>query len=294
MQGRWVQGLLVLVALSGCGAPVDAGHDLALPADLGDGCNDLLDDGVDGGVCLLEVSGRLVDEAGAALDGIPVSVCGAACFYGRSTADGTFTVKVKSHLTYALYALHVDGRPDRVTYYAELASGTSQNSRVSFPGPLAVPLLPDHGPSLALDSSAQVATSGDVELTVAAGTKIELDVQDFAALPLGGELRVAAVTDFGKLPFVDAARPPAALYAFAPSEAQLSAPGGLSIANHLGLAAGAPVAVWAQHGLINATPPAGPLVRVATAHVSSDGSRIVTDATEGLGSLTWVALFPGP
>ncbi len=286
--------MLLLACLGGCGAPVSVGQDLGSPSDLGDGCNNLLDDGVDGGVCLIGVSGRLVDESGAALAGIPVSVCGAACFYGRSGVDGSFTVKVKSHLNYPLYALHVDGRPDRVTYYVELDKGVTQDSRVSYLGALAVPLLPDHGPGLRLDGSAQVVTSGDVELSLGAGTKVELDVQDFAALPLGGELRVAAVTDFAGLSFVDPAHPPAALYGFAPSEAQLSAAGSLRIVNRLGLAANAPLAVWAQHGLINSKPPAGPLVRVATAHVSSDGNHIVTDPTEGITSLTWVALFPGP
>jgi hypothetical protein len=245
---------------------------------------------IDGGQCLMSVSGALVDEAGAPVPDVLVTVCADACFYGHSIGDGTFTTEVKQSLYTETYAVEVHGRPLRTTYFVKLPP--LQGQVVQFDKPFVVPRLPASGPDVKMDKSAQTLTSGDVTLTLAAGTEVQLDVEDAIDLPVGGQLRTLKLADPAKWPFVDAARVPDVLYALSPFEVEFSQPARLSFANSAGLPANAAIDVFMQHGLvgIGVAPPAGPFDRVAGAHVSSDGTRIEMDAGEGITRLTVVAL----
>jgi hypothetical protein len=252
-------------------------------------CNDPLAEQPDGGVCLLSVSGKLVDESGAPLSDVPVSVCGSACFYGRAASDGTFTVPIRQHLKLSYYALDVDGRPDRLNYYVVLPAPTA--SAVQFAAPLLDPLLPTSGPEIKLDGNAQTINAGDVTIEVAQGTQVMIDVEDEAIAPLGHQLRPVTVKDPKLLPFIDAAHPPDALFGFAPFETEFSVKTPVSFANVANLPKGAAVDVLAQRGLNGLVePPPGIFARVAGAHVSADGTRVTMDPGEGILHLTWLAL----
>jgi hypothetical protein len=283
--------LAIVLGAAGC-----ADDEATRPADLAArapdlaavGCNDPMDPLPDGGVCMTTATGRLVDEQGAPLAGLVASVCAVACYLGTSGADGTFEVVVGEHLLVDDYALHVDGRPDHASYYVALPP-LDGSGALRFASPLRVPSLPASGPAIAADLSAQSLSSGDVTLTLAAGTQVQLDVEDVEAKAKGRELRVVAV-DAAMLPFAAAAGAPDALYALQPFEATFSQPARVSFANRAALPAGAAVEVTAMHGLVGTTPPAGPFTHAATAHVSADGTRIDLDAGEGVGELTWLAL----
>lgn len=288
---RWMMALaLTLLGCGDSGARSDGG-DAAL-ADLGAtdlyGCQD--PDGPDGGSCLTSVSGQIVDEAGAPLDGILVSVCGDACFFGRTAQDGRFVTFIKERLIPSTYAVEVHGRPDRAPFYARLPALTGDT--VTLIAPLVLPLLPATGPAIRLDESAQTITEGDVTLELAAGTKLELDVEDVAMLPLGAQLRTlnASAALRTRLAFVDATRPPDLLFGFAPFEVIFSQKARVTFANTAQLPANAAVDVLSQRGLLSGTPPAAGFDRVAGAHVSADGTKIVMDAGEGVTTLTWLAL----
>jgi len=282
--------LVVGCAANGDAAPADAGiTDGAAGDATPTTCTDPPNQQPDGGVCLLSVSGKLVDEAGAPLANVPVSVCGSACFYGRAAADGAFTVAIRQHLQLSYYALDVDGRPDRLNYYVVLPTPTS--GTVSFAAPLIDLLLPASGPEIKLDGSKQTLTAGDVTIEVAQDTQVMIDVEDEAIAPLGHQFRPVTIKDPKSLPFVDAAHPPDALFGFAPFEAEFSVKTPVSFKNVANLPAGAAVDVLAQRGLNGLVePPPGIFARVAGAHVSMDGTQVTMDPGEGITHLTWLAL----
>jgi hypothetical protein len=278
-------GLLLLGALVGCGA-TSASPDAAAPLDFGLGCGDM--GGPDGAVCLASVSGQLVDESGAPIAGMLLSVCAGDCFFGKSGSDGRFTVMVGKPLFVDQFALLTHARPDKASYYTRLPPLVGDTA--TYGAPITVPTLPASGPMISLDGGvAQTVSSGDVTLRLAANTTIMIDVEDFDILPLGGELRVLKA-DPAKLPLVDPGPTPNALYGFEPFEVLFTPPAQLSFANTSNLPAGAAVDVQRMPGLIGGTPPAGGFVHAANAHVSADGTRIDFDPGEGIGSLTWIAL----
>lgn len=278
-------GLLLLGALVGCGAS-PASPDAAVP-DLGaSGCGDM--GGPAGSVCLASVSGQVVDESGAPIGGMLLSVCAGDCFFGTSGSDGRFTVGVNKRLLVDQFALLMHARPDRASYYTRLPALVGDV--ITFARPIVVPKLPASGPAISLDGGvAQTVSAGDVTLTIAANTTIMLDVEDYSILPLGGQLRVLKA-DPGALPLVDPGQTPNALYGFEPFEVLFTPPARLSFANSAGLPAGAAVEVQRMPGLIGGAPPAGGFVHAANAHVSADGMTIDFDPGEGVASLTWIAL----
>jgi hypothetical protein len=293
MRLAWL-GLVFL----GCGAsgaqPADGGGDLGVSSDLASsdlaGCNDPENQRPDGGVCLVSVSGKVVDEAGQPLPMTLVSICGDICFYGHAGADGTFVAPIKDHILYDRYAIEVHGRPDRASYYARLPPLSGET--LDLPAPLVLPLLPATGPAFLTDKSQQDVSQGDITVHVAAGTDVMLDVEDVVNLPAGAQLRVLAPSPSLKaqLPFVDPAQPLDALYGFAPFEVIFSVKTPVEFKNSAALPANAAVDVLSQRGLLSGTPPAGNFQRVAGAHVSADGTKIVMDAGEGVTTLTWLAL----
>jgi hypothetical protein len=238
------------------------------------------------------VTGQVVDEMGAPVPMPTLTVCAGLCYYGTSANDGSFSVAINSMIDVPAFALGVHGRPDRVNFYAPLPAPSGQDIR--YAQPIVDPLLPTSGPMLAMDGSAQTLTSGDVTLDLAAGTQIQLDVED-VVLPnmLGFELRVYKAPDPKAPIFIDQASPPDALYGVAPFEAYLSEKAKVTVKNTIGAAAGDAVGVYVQRNLITCAPPAGALEKSAQAHVSQDGLTIVTDPGEGISAFSWIGLKKG-
>jgi hypothetical protein len=261
-------------------APLDLAPaaDLALPA-----CND--PNPPAGGVCPAQVHGQVVDESGAAVAALTVSVCADQCFFGTTQPDGKFTVVPDQHIVLGNYALELHGRPGHVTYYTPLAA--ANGLVIDFSAPLRLPLLPASGPEIVADGTAQTVTSGDLTVTIPAATQIFFDVEDFGTAN-GHQLRVLAVDDPTKLPFVT--QKPDVLYGCSPFEVSFSQKAALSFVNRASLPAGAAVEIQSMRGLVNGAPPAGRFQHAANAHVSADGKTITTDAGEGVTELTWLAL----
>ncbi len=211
--------------LAACGGSDAKSHaDLAMPDLAPTPCVD--PDPPDGSVCGVPVSGAVVDENGGAVAALTVSVCAGQCFYGTTESDGQFTVVPDLHIRLSDYALELHGRPNRVSYYTPLPTGNGV--ALVYATPLPLPLLPASGPEIAGDNSAQTLTSGDLTLTLAAGTKVLFDVEDYG-VPGGHQLRVLSIAQPTSLPFVDASAPPAALYACAPFETAFAAKASLQL-----------------------------------------------------------------
>jgi hypothetical protein len=271
---------VVLAAACGGSGVTSSMGDLAAPL-----CND--PNPPDGGVCGVPVSGRVVGDTDAAVTSLTVSVCAGDCFFGKTGGDGRFVVLPDLHILLDQYALELHGQPDHVSYYAPLPA--AGGSGVVFASPLLLPSLPPSGAPIANDASAQTLTSSDVTLTLTAGTHVLFDVEDFGT-PHGHDLRVVPIDSPAKLPFIDAAAPPAALYALAPFETGFDQKAALTLVNRAHLPAGSAVDLQMMTGLLNDTPPAGHFQHVAAAHVAADGATIQTDAGEGIRELTWLAV----
>ena len=283
---RWC--IVAALLVTGCGEATPMSPDLSV-ADLALGmCNDPAGLEPEGGVCVLTVSGTVVDSAGAPVPNLVMSVCAVACFFGKTAADGSFAVMVDSHIVEGDFALLIHARPGYASYYTRLPAQAGDT--LAYASPLPLYALPASGPSIKTDRTAQTLTAGDVTLTIAAGTSVQFDVEDVLAGAVGKELRPVAIPDPRKLPFIDPAAPPDALYGFSPFEVTFSQPVTLTFKNAAGLPAGAQVDVQAMGGLLTGPPPAGNFTTVATAHVSTDGLTIAMDPGQGVTALTWVAL----
>jgi hypothetical protein len=271
---------LTLVLWAACDGSTDGAADLATDLTTAP-CSD--PDPPAGSVCPITVRGSVVDDNAAVVPNLLVSVCAGLCFFGNTDSSGTFAVTPDAHVVPAQYAFELHGRPDHVTYYTPLPASFTYDKA------LPLPSLPTAGTAIAEDSSAQVVTHGDLTLTIAAGTKVLFSVEDFG-VPHGHELRALRIADPTRMPFVDAASPPATLYATTPYEAAFSAKVALTMKNTGGFVAGSAVRVQVLSGLVNDVPPAGRWHDAATAHVSADGKTITTDPGEGIMELTWIAL----
>jgi hypothetical protein len=220
-----------------------------------------------------------------------VTVCGDICLYGKVEDYGAFKVPVRLHLNLEEYTVQLHGGPARVSLYT--SAPPLVDNRSVFSSPLILPLLPITGPTIILDDSAQTLISGDVTLTLAAGTRVTPSLESLGQDPkIANQFRALTVIDPAKVPFPDIATPPAALYGFAPFEVAFSQKAQLTFVNTPKLPAGAAVDVYAMRGLETTGPPAGPFEQVASAHVSSNGLEINMNPNEGVLALTWIALRP--
>lgn len=290
MRFGWLRySFLASVLCVGCGPGPAAPMDMAMQ-DMTSmvGCNDPVALRPDGGVCVRTVSGQVVDEAGAPLGDLVVSVCSGTCYLGKSAADGTFSVEVASHIRTDRFAVEVHGRPDHTSSYVRLPP--LNGDTMTFAAPLLALRLPASGPTIKTDGSAQTVTAGDVTLQIAAGTNVTINVEDLLGGASGSQFRPLKVANPTQLSFIDATAVPDALYAFSPFEILFSVKTPLSFANTAGLPANAAVDIQAMGGLLGSLPPAGNFTTVALAHVSADGTTITMDPGEGVKSLTWMAL----
>lgn len=255
-------------------------------------------------VCVLRVEGRTVDQAGAPLGAITVSVCGPICWYGESSSTGTFSVAIGERIAPDVFSILPHGRPDRTSFYFELPpviDGVVQA------GDLPLLDLPATGPLLVAwhekqGAPAQVVTSGGLTLELGEGTQLKLDVEDVALGAAGKQFRALPIPDAVRAAFVDPSLGVQALWALTPFEAAIVAEGSgapalarLSAANTLGLEAGAAVEWLALGSYLfpDWVKPAAFEV-VSSGVVSADGTRIEMNAGEGVQHLTWLGVRKKP
>jgi hypothetical protein len=270
-------------------APADAPADAAAD-DAGDPCASRPADRGPTSVCVRRVEGRVTDLDGAPLAGRPITVCGPACFLAITAADGSFRVEVGDWIDVAIYSVHAHGRPDYASVYVPLAAPLADVARL--PEAMALPRYDAPGPELPDGAAGGTVSAGGVTLTIAPGTRLELDLEDVDLGPLGRRLRVAPVpVERAPAALVEAA--PAALYALAPFALIASRPIGVTLPNRAGLAPGTAVEFIAL-GVEPFTPPinAGSAVVAALGRVSDDGATVTTAPEEGLRTLSWIGYRP--
>ncbi len=236
--------LLAGLAAAACGATHAAGDGLQLPSDSGiqpgdsgleaevaAPCTAPPETRPDGGTCVLEATGTVQDLSGARLPDLVVTMCSPTiCFGSRADDAGAYAIPVGDFVVTQNYAVHADGRPDHAVDYFRLAAGEPSVIRVDMhlpPLPPSTVLLPPDG------TPATNVTVGDLTLQVAAGTKFDLDVEDFGTTA-GRTLRVAPVPLASAPPYAAANRV-AGIYALAPSGAKPSQKMGVLLRNAAGL-----------------------------------------------------------
>jgi hypothetical protein len=241
--------------------------------------------------CVREVRGRVLEESGAAVGGLTITVCGAVCFGATSAADGSFVVPVGVELVEDAYALLVHGRPDHASTVLRLPA--SPPELVSFDEAIQLARFVPTGQTIPADgAAAQTLTAGSLTLEVPAETTWELDPEDVAlddARPafLAVEVSGAAVPAF--------AHEAAYVFALGPFQARPSRPLGVRVANTRGLPAGSSVELVVMDDDLYFEPNTGGLPRVVgQGHVSADGATITSDPDRGLDVLTWLAIRPSP
>jgi len=254
--------------------------------------------------CITHIDGRAIDADGkpiAAKTG--VSACGPTQCNGGSTGpDGKFQIPVGLHLVPSVYSAQVHVRVDKAAFYYALPKDTK--GPVVDVGDLRVLDMPAMGPALNVDrmgTPAQSVTSGDVTLEVPADVYVRLDVESNLAGAHGKEFRALTIPDKFLGEFADASLGVKAMYALEPFESSYEYPKmnsmtanvRLSFANTAKLPNGSAVDVLALGTYIypDWIPPAA-FAKVASAHVSSDGSKIDFDSGQGIPYLTWIALRP--
>jgi hypothetical protein len=300
---RWCLLLLTLVTL-GCSASsahnaasdagTNPGNDGSSPSDDGGGyeaaapCSAPPDKRPDGGTCVLEAKGTVMDLAGTPLPDLVMTMCSpATCYGGKANGAGVYDVMIGDFIVTQNFAIHADGRPDHAVDYHRLAAGEPQVIAVD----MHIPTLPPSTLSLPVDDAGAPATLtvGDVTLQVAAGTTFTLDVEDYG-IPAARMFRNVQVP-LASAPSYAADNKVDAIYAMAPSGAKPSVPMGVSVRNAAGLPASAAVDILVLSDDYFSIPPSvGMLVQQATAHVSADGMTIQTDPGQGITEITWLAV----
>jgi len=240
----------------------------------------------DGGTCVLEAEGQVTDLTDAPLSHLVMTLCGAVCFGTQSDDGGNYVVPVGIFIDTGSYAIHADGRPDHAVDYLRLLPTEPKVIRAT----MRLPTLPPSAVELPPDGAqASSVTEGDLTLQIAAGTKFELDIEDYGT-PTGRILRVAAVP-LASAPAYAATAKVDAIYALAPSGATSSLKMGVMLKNSAALPASSAVDVMVLGDDYFSIPPnVGILGVAAAAHVSADGTTIQTDPGEGITKITWLAV----
>jgi len=274
----------------------DAGTDTGSKVDTGgttdappaEPCSEPAEERPVGSQCVKTVTGKAVDTTGAPLPaGKLISVCGQICFFGETVAGGTFTATVGRWIKVSNFAASVHGRPDFASLYEKLPAGAAD--AILLPT-LVLPKLPTSGAAIPMDSKniVTVATSvsdGDVTLNIPAGTEVELDLED-VELGEAGKLFRAVKVETKDYPTFVKGENVLALYAATPFDSKYKNKVGLSFNTTAGLAEGTAVEIIGLGNDFLREPfTAGKLEVVATGKVS--GGKIVTDAGQGLTTMTW-------
>lgn len=250
-----------------------------------------------GATCIHHVTGRTVDGTGAPLPDVSISVCGRACYPGKSGADARFSVDINRHITLAATSVLVHERPLKAGFYFQLPSAPGPDLDVGDTPVLALP----EGPALVVKpdgSPQQSVTSGDVTLNVPAGVEVNLDFDEAAAGAAGKEFRALPVPKNLWNDFVDPSLGLSGLYAFGPFEATFVdvqtgklALAQMSFANTAGLPASTPVEFLELGSFLYPDPiPTATWGTVATGTVSADGKTIDMDPGTGIRYITWIGI----
>ncbi|HMR80607.1 MAG TPA: hypothetical protein PKD61_36105, partial [Polyangiaceae bacterium] len=170
--------------------------------------------------CIQSVSGRVVDEKGAGIPKLLMSVCGSICYYGETEADGAFKVAVGARLDPAQYSTLPHGRPDRTNFYFQLPDSAADDFVA---GDLLSLALPSGGEALVVKSDqngapAQSVTHAGVTLDVPSGVVVKIDVEDIALGNDGKLFRALRVDPAQHAAFVAPNMNVAELFHFTPFE----------------------------------------------------------------------------
>lgn len=294
--------LAALASASGCSSSSDAGQPSGdAAADAIDGCSVPSDE--PGATCLRTVSGKVTDVDGAPVVGKTISVCGIACYYAETDANGAFVAKIGANLVTGSYAVLAHGRPEYASLYSKLPTTGGEHLTIAT---MKLPKYTAGSTELPADGAAASSiTAGDLTLDVPTGTKFNLDVEDVGT-PTGRQLRLGAAK-VDDLPTFAADTGALALYALSPFGATSvlagsSGPGGakasklgVRIQNKIGLPAGQKVEFFVLGvNLLSKPPSAGTAMTVAKGTVSADGATIATDAGEGISTLSWLGVKKAP
>lgn len=303
------------------GAEADVGVEADVPVEEGEaeGVEPADDGGADvpavclepSGSCVVEachappfalrcVGGTVRDGSGAPLGGQMVALCAAGhCYSARSRADGWFAAAIPASVSAVDgVAIYFPSDPPRHTPFCRfeaLCDGAVElcaEFRL-YEAPAGVEL-----PFGALPSEVRIEASDGGVLVLPAGVEV---------LPPIGAAQSLALTRFPlaeHVPcFLDPGHLPAALYVVTPVDTEIIEPGtmtdpmlrpaGLDLPNDAGLPVGAVVDVFVLGGAHpqDAGLTEGEWAAAVTATVSADG-RIRTADGEGLGYLTWFAIYP--
>lgn len=244
-----------------------------------------------GSQCVKTVTGKVVDASGAPLPAKKlVSVCGQVCFFGETAADGTFVAKVGRYIKVSNFAASVHGRPDFVSLYEKLPAGTSDD--IALPT-MVLPKVPADGAAIPMDSKdvvtdATMLSDGDLTLNIAAGTAVELDLEDVELGETGKLFRAVKIETKDYPTFAKGANV-AMLYAATPFDAKFTKKVAVTFKAVGDLAEGTAVEIVALGNDFLREPfTAGKLEVVATGKVT--GGRVVTDAGQGISTLTWLGV----
>lgn len=257
-------------------------------------CSEPPDERPAGSVCVKTVSGKVVDPSGAPVANKLVSVCGSICFFGETKADGTFSAAVGSFIKVSNFAASVHGRPTHASLYQKLPTGGMND--IALAETMVLPTVPATGTKIPTDTKRIVTattpiTHGDLSLTFQSGTEMELDLEDVELVEMGkggDHLRAVPVAEKDYPGFLKTGGVKL-LYAATPFDAKFTKKVSVSINSTGGLADGTAVEFVAIGNEFLKEPfTAGTLEVVATGKVS--GGKIVTDAGQGISTLTWIGV----
>ncbi|MEZ4227091.1 MAG: hypothetical protein R3B13_39500 [Polyangiaceae bacterium] len=253
--------------------------------------------------CVNHVSGKVIDDSGAGVPQLLMSVCGAVCYFGETDGSGNFDVGVGAVIDPLQYSTLPHGRPDYTSFYYLLPTGAQDQVNV---GELLVLPLPSGGQTLVVKSDsagapAQTVTHGGVTLEVPQDVVVKIDVEDIALGDPGKTFRALQIPSQHQAAFVAPSESVLALYQLTPFETSFRDANGkpakvrLSFEAPAGLGAGETVEVLAlgSYLFLDWVSPAR-FEPVATATVTSDGTRVEMDPGQGIEYLTWIALRKKP
>ncbi|MBK8994367.1 MAG: hypothetical protein IPM35_01250 [Myxococcales bacterium] len=242
-----------------------------------------------------EVTGTVLDLAGAPAAGVPAQVCGLdVCLYGSTTDQGVVCNPDKTS------GLCIPGiLPDAGTTfkrpafkygdgigYVRFAQLLPTNVSKYALGDVVTAKLPDPAQGVALAGGSS-ATSNGVTLTLAAGTKIKFDELTFDTEELQ-KFRAVELPMAKAPPAVDSAAGFEILVGTTPIESDFCPHATLSVPNTPGWPAGTEVEFWI-HGVTASEgwwAPYGGWAKVSGGKVSADGKSVVTNDGEGVPSLS--------
>lgn len=253
-------------------------------------CSEPIEDRAPGSQCVKTVSGKVLNLTGAPVGGKLVSICGSVCFFGETQADGTFNAKIGSYIKVSNFAASVHGRPEHASLYEKLPASMSED--IALAGTMIVPGVPALGAKIPMDSkrvviAATTVTHTDVSLNFAAGTTVDLDLEDVELIDKGGDnLRAVKVLEKDYPAFVRGTTVKV-VYAMTPFDAKFDKKVGVTIAN-TGLPDGPVELIALGNEFLKEPFTAGTLQVVATG--TAKGGTVTTDAGQGLTYLTWLGV----